>query len=260
MFKDKTVLITGSTSGIGLAIANAFAVQNANIILNGIESLDQIKPIFDELSRKTQGIVIYDAANVSNPVEVELMIARASEQFGSIDILVNNACIQHVSPIESFPVEKWDFIIALGLTSAFHTIRLALPGMRSKGWGRIINIASVHGLVASPEKAAYVAAKHGMVGLTKVVALETAKESITCNAICPGWVLTPLVQKQIEQKATAKGISIEEAECELLAEKQPSLTFTKPEELAALALFLCKDEASQMTGGAITMDGGWVSR
>ena len=187
-------------------------------------------------------------------------MTRIHQQFGAIDILVNNACVQHVSPIETFSTEKWEFILALGLSASFHTIRLALPGMRAKGWGRIINIASVHGLVASAEKAAYVAAKHGLVGITKAVALETARESITCNAICPGWVLTPLVQKQIDQRAITNGITVAEAEHDLLAEKQPSLAFVKPEELAALALFLCKDEAAQMTGSAITMDGGWMSR
>lgn len=260
MFKEKTVLITGSTSGIGLAIAEVFANQNANIILNGVESITEINPILEEMSRKTQGVVCYEKVNLTKPDEIEAMMTRIHQQFGAIDILINNACVQHLSPIETFPIEKWDFILALGLSATFHTIRLALPRMRAKGWGRIINIASVHGLVASAEKAAYVAAKHGVVGLTKVVALETAQEAITCNSICPGWVLTPLVQKQIDQRALAKGIAIAEAEHDLLAEKQPSLAFVKPEELAALALFLCKDEAAQMNGGAITMDGGWMSR
>lgn len=260
VFKNKTVLVTGSTSGIGLAIANAFAAQNANIILNGIESINEINPILEEMSRKTQGIVVYENVNLAKPDEIENMMTRIHQQFGAIDVLINNACVQHVSPIDSFPVEKWDFILSLGLSSVFHTIRLALPGMRARGWGRIINIASVHGLVASAEKAAYVAAKHAVVGLTKVVALETAQEAITCNAICPGWVLTPLVQKQIDQRAIAKGMSAAEAEHDLLAEKQPSLAFVKPEELAALAVFLCKDEAAQMTGNAIPVDGGWVSR
>jgi 3-hydroxybutyrate dehydrogenase len=260
VFKDKTVLITGSTSGIGFAIADAFASQNANIILNGIESISQINTVLDEMSRKTKGKVVYENVNLARPEEIEAMVTRVQQQFGAIDILVNNACVQHVSPVVDFPVEKWDLILGLGLSAAFHTIRLALPGMRTKGWGRIINIASVHGLVASAEKAAYVAAKHGMIGLTKVVALETAEESITCNAICPGWVLTPLVQKQIDQRSSAKGISISEAEHDLLAEKQPSLAFAKPEDIAALILFLCRNEAQQMTGGALTVDGGWVSR
>lgn len=260
MFKGKTVLITGSTSGIGRAIAEVFANQNANIILNGIESILEINPILEEMSRKTQGVVVYEKVNLAKPDEIEAMMQRICQQFGALDILVNNACVQHVCPVDSFPVEKWDFILSLGLSAAFHTIRLALPGMRAKGWGRIVNIASVHGLVASAEKSAYVAAKHGVVGLTKVVALETAQEAITCNAICPGWVLTPLVQKQIDQRAVAKGVKISQAEHDLLAEKQPSLAFVKPEELAALTLFLCKDEAAQMTGNAIPMDGGWVSR
>lgn len=260
MFKEKTVLVTGSTSGIGLAIANAFAAQNANIILNGVESISEINPIVEEMSRKTQGVVIYEKVNLAQTDEIEAMMTRIHQQFGAIDILINNACVQHVSPIETFSVEKWDFILALGLSATFHTIRLALPGMRARGWGRIINIASVHGLVASADKVAYVAAKHGVVGLTKVVALETAQEAITCNAICPGWVLTPLVQKQIDQRAITKGITVAEAEHDLLAEKQPSLAFVKPENLAALALFLCKDDAAQMTGSAITMDGGWMSR
>lgn len=260
MFKEKTVLITGSTSGIGYAIAEVFANQNANIILNGIESITEINQILEEMSRKTQGVVVYEKVNLAKPDEIESMMTRIHQQFGAIDILVNNACVQHISPIETFSTEKWEFILALGLSASFHTIRLALPGMRAKGWGRIINIASVHGLVASAEKAAYVAAKHGLVGLTKVVALETARESITCNAVCPGWVLTPLVQKQIDQRAITNGITVAEAERDLLAEKQPSLAFVKPEELAALALFLCKDEAAQMTGSAITLDGGWMSR
>lgn len=245
MFKEKTVLITGSTSGIGYAIAEVFANQNANIILNGIESITEINQILEEMSRKTQGVVVYEKVNLAKPHEIESMMTRIHQQFGAIDILVNNACVQHVSRIETFSTEKWEFILALGLSASFHTIRLALPGMRAKGWGRIINIASVHGLVASAEKAAYVAAKHGVVGLTKVVALETAQEAITCNAICPGWVLTPLVQKQIDQRAIAKGVTVSEAEQDLLAEKQPSLAFVKPGELAALALFLCKDEAAQ---------------
>ena len=260
MFKEKTVLITGSTSGIGHAIAEVFATQNANIILNGVESISEINPIMEEMSRKTQGVVVYEKVNLAKPDEIEGMMGRVCQQFGVIDILINNACVQHVCPIDSFPLEKWDLILALGLSAVFHTIHLALPGMREKGWGRVINIASVHGLVASPEKAAYVAAKHGVVGLTKVVALETAQDAITCNAICPGWVLTPLVQKQINQRAIAKGMSVAEAEHDLLSEKQPSLAFVKPEDLAALALFLCKDEAAQMTGNAIPVDGGWMSR
>jgi 3-hydroxybutyrate dehydrogenase len=260
MFNDKTVLITGSTSGIGRAIAEGFAAKNANIILNGIESITEVDTILGEMSRKTQGKVVYERANMADPEAIEQLMANVFEKFGAIDILINNACVQHVSPIESFPVEKWDLILSLGLSSAFHTIRHALPKMREKGWGRIINIASAHGLVASEQKAAYVAAKHGVVGLTKVVALEAALDNITCNAICPGWVLTPLVQKQIEAKAEKMGVSLEEAQHDLLHEKQPSMTFVKPEDLAAFALFLSSDAAAQITGSAMTMDGGWVSR
>ena len=260
MFRNKTVLVTGSTSGIGRAIAEGFAVQNANVILNGIELIEEVNTILDEMSSKTRGEVVYECANMASPDAIELMMKRSIERFGSVDILVNNACVQHVSPIESFPVEKWDLILSLGLSSAFHTIRHALPSMRQKGWGRIINIASAHGLVASVQKAAYVAAKHGVVGLTKVVALETAMENITCNAICPGWVLTPLVQKQIEAKAEKMGVSLSEAQHDLLQEKQPSMNFVKPEDLAAFTLFLSGDAASQITGSALTMDGGWVSR
>ncbi len=260
MFRNKTVLITGSTSGIGRAIAEGFAAQNANIILNGIELIEEVNMILDEMSRKTRGTVVYECANMADSDAIEIMMKRSIERFGSVDVLVNNACIQHVSPIESFPVEKWDIILSLGLSSAFHTIRHALPAMRQKGWGRIINIASAHGLVASVQKSAYVAAKHGVIGLTKVVALETATDNITCNAICPGWVLTPLVQKQIDEKAEKMGISLSEAQYDLLQEKQPSMAFVKPEDLAAFALFLSGDAASQITGSAMTMDGGWVSR
>lgn len=260
MFIDKTVLVTGSTSGIGRAIAEGFAAKNANIILNGIELISEVDTILDEMSRKTQGKVVYECANMADPKAIEMMMNRSIDQFGAIDILINNACIQHVSPIESFPVEKWDLILSLGLSSAFHTMRHALPKMREKGWGRIINIASAHGLVGSVHKSAYVAAKHGVIGLTKVVALETALDNITCNAICPGWVLTPLVQKQIETKAEKMGVSFEEAKHDLLHEKQPSMTFVKPEDLAAFALFLSGDAAAQITGSAMTMDGGWVSR
>ncbi len=256
MFEKKTVLITGSTSGIGYAIACIFASQNANIILNGIETIQQINPILEEMSRKTKGVVVYENVDLSKPNEIDQMMDRLIKQFGVIDIVINNAGIQYVSSIESFPIEKWDLILSLGLSAAFHTIRRALPGMRSNRWGRIINIASAHGLVGSVNKSAYVAAKHGLVGLTKVVALETAEQQITCNAICPGWVLTPLVQKQIDQKVALKGITLAEAELELLSEKQPSLAFVKPEDIAELAMFLCKDAAKQMTGAALSMDGG----
>jgi 3-hydroxybutyrate dehydrogenase len=197
---------------------------------------------------------------MSRPDQIEDLIRHTEASFGRLDILVNNAGIQHVAPIEEFPVERWDAVIAINLTSAFHTTRLALPGMRARNWGRVINIASAHGLVASANKSAYVAAKHGLVGMTKSVALETATTGITVNAICPGWVLTPLVQKQVDARAAAEGVSVEEAKKALLGEKQPSLQFTTPEQLGELAVFLCSEAASNIRGAAINVDGGWVAQ
>jgi 3-hydroxybutyrate dehydrogenase len=256
MLKGKTALVTGSTSGIGLGIARALARQGANIVLNGFGDAEGPKAEVAALGVK----VGYHAADMSKPADIEAMMHYATEMFGRVDVLVNNAGIQHVAKVEDFPAERWDSIIAINLTSAFHTSRLALPAMKKANWGRIINIASVHGLVASAEKSAYVAAKHGIVGLTKVTALETATTGITCNAICPGWVLTPLVQKQVDARAQAAGMSNEEAKKQLLAEKEPSLQFTTPEELGELAVFFCSAAAQNIRGVAWAMDGGWTAQ
>lgn len=256
MLKGKTALVTGSTSGIGLGIAKALAAQGANIVLNGFGDVDGPKAEVAALGAR----VAYHGADMSKPAEIEAMLTFAEEQFGRVDILVNNAGIQHVARVENFPPERWDAIIAINLSSAFHATRLALPAMQAAGWGRIINVASVHGLVASAEKSAYVAAKHGVVGLTKVTALENASTGITCNAICPGWVLTPLVQKQVDAKAAALGLSNEEAQKLLLGEKEPSMQFTTPEELGALAVFFCSPAGNNVRGVAWNMDGGWVAQ
>lgn len=256
MLKGKTALVTGSTSGIGLGIAKALARQGASIMLNGFGEVESAKAEVAALGVK----VGYHGADMSKPAEIEEMMKAAAAQFGRVDILVNNAGIQHVAPVEDFPPEKWDAILAINLSSAFHTTRLALPAMKAANWGRIINVASVHGLVASAQKSAYVAAKHGIVGLTKVTALETATTGITCNAICPGWVLTPLVQKQVDAKAAANGLTNEEAKKQLLAEKEPSLQFTTPEELGELAVFFCSAAAGNVRGVAWNMDGGWAAQ
>lgn len=256
----KTALVTGSTSGIGLGVAQALARAGANVVLNGLGEPRTIARIACEVARANGVDAIYSGADLSRPQEIETMMDEAIRRFGAVDILVNNAGIQHVAPVESFPVEKWDLILSINLSSAFHTARLALPAMRDKGWGRIVNIASAHGLVASPFKSAYVAAKHGIVGLTKVTALENAKANITCNAICPGWVLTPLVEKQIEARAKANNMSYDEASIDLLSEKQPSHRFVKIEELGHLALFLSSDLSSSITGTTISMDGGWTAQ
>jgi 3-hydroxybutyrate dehydrogenase len=256
MLKGKTALITGSTSGIGLGIAKALAAQGANIVLNGFGDVDGPKAEVAALGVK----VSYHGADMSKPAEIEAMIAYATQTFGGLDILVNNAGIQHVARVENFPVERWDAIIAINLSSAFHATRLALPAMLSKNWGRIINVASIHGLVASAEKAAYVAAKHGVVGFTKVTALENATTGVTCNAICPGWVLTPLVQKQVDAKAAVLKISNEAATKLLLGEKEPSMQFTTPEELGALAVFFCSPAGNNVRGVAWNMDGGWTAQ
>ena len=256
MLQGKTAVVTGSTSGIGLGIAKALAAQGANIVLNGFGDVEGPKAEIAALGVK----VSYHGADMSKPAEIEDMVKHAQTTFGSLDILVNNAGIQHVSRVENFPVEKWDAIIAINMSSAFHATRMALPGMLAKNWGRIINVASVHGLVGSAEKSAYVAAKHGVVGLTKVVALENATTGVTCNAICPGWVLTPLVQKQVDAKATAQGISNADATKQLLGEKEPSMQFTTPEELGALAVFFCSPAGNNVRGVAWNMDGAWAAQ
>ena len=256
MLSGKTALITGSTSGIGLGIAQALAAQGANIVLNGFGDVDGPKALVGAAGVK----VGYHGADMSRVSEIEAMMAYAAAEFGRVDILVNNAGIQHVAKIENFPVDKWDAILAINLSSAFHATRLALPAMQAANWGRIINVASVHGLVASAEKSAYVAAKHGLVGLTKVTALENATTGVTCNAICPGWVLTPLVQKQIDARAAAAGVSNDEAVKLMLSEKEPSLQFTTPKELGALAVFFCSGAGNNVRGVAWNMDGGWAAQ
>ena len=260
MLNGKTALVTGSTSGIGLGIAKALARQGANIVLNGFG--DSAGPLAEIAALGVR--VDYHGADMSRPEQISDMMSHAAQQFGRVDILVNNAGIQHVAPIEDFAPERWDAVIAINLSSAFHTTRLALPAMKAanggQGWGRIINVASVHGLVASVQKSAYVAAKHGLVGLTKVTALETATTGITCNAICPGWVLTPLVQKQVDARAAALGLSNEDAKRQLLGEKEPSMQFTTPEELGELAVFFCSPAANNVRGVAWNMDGGWAAQ
>ncbi|WP_066339466.1 3-hydroxybutyrate dehydrogenase [Azohydromonas lata] len=256
MLKAKTALVTGSTSGIGLGIAKCLARQGANIMLNGFGDSEAALAEVRELGVR----VAYHGADMSKPAEIEQMMQAAEAEFGAVDILVNNAGIQHVAAVEDFPAEKWDAIIAINLSSAFHTTRLALPGMKQRGWGRIINLASVHGLVASAQKSAYVAAKHGLVGFTKSVALETATTPVTVNAICPGWVLTPLVEKQVQARAQADGIELEEAKRRLLGDKQPSMQFTTAEQLGELAVFLCSGAADNIRGAAFNVDGGWVAQ
>jgi 3-hydroxybutyrate dehydrogenase len=256
MLKGKAALVTGSTSGIGLGIAKALAEQGANIMMNGFGEKDAAMA-----EVKAFGVEVdYHGADMSKPSEIEAMMHAAEKRFGAVDILVNNAGIQHVANVEDFPVDRWDAIIAINLSSAFHTTRLAMPGMKQRNWGRIINLASVHGLVGSAQKSAYVAAKHGIVGLTKVTALETAQTGVTCNAICPGWVLTPLVQKQVDARAEKDQVNNEEAKKRLLSEKQPSGEFVTPEQLAALAVFFCSPAATQIRGVAWNMDGGWAAQ
>ncbi|MGQ0600011.1 3-hydroxybutyrate dehydrogenase [Aquabacterium sp.] len=260
MLKGKTALVTGSTSGIGLGIAEKLAAQGANIILNGFGDVEAPKASV-MAAGQAHGIKVgYNGADMSKPAEIEALFNYAQAEFGGVDILVNNAGIQFVANVENFPIEKWDAIIAINLSSAFHTMRLAVPGMRAKNWGRIINLASAHGLVASAGKSAYVAAKHGLIGLTKSVALETATTGVTVNAICPGWVLTPLVQKQIDDRAAKGGITIDEAKKDLLGEKQPSLQFVTPEQLGDLAVFMCSPGADNVRGVAWNVDGGWVAQ
>ena len=260
MLKDKSVIVTGSTSGIGLGIARAFAAQGCNVMLNGFGDGAQIEKLRAAIAAEHKVTVLYSSADMSKAPEVSAMVDQVARRFGSVDVLVNNAGIQHVAPVEEFPVEKWDQILAINLSSAFHAIRTALPGMKSRNWGRIINVASAHGLVASPFKSAYVAAKHGLVGLTKTVALETAGKGITCNAVCPGFVLTPLVETQIQDRAKERGISREDAINNVILERQPSKEFVKIEEIAALTVFLAGEAAASITGAAYSIDGGWTAQ
>ena len=260
MFAGKSAVVTGSTSGIGLGIARSLAAAGANVMLNGFGEAREIERLRAGLAAEFKVKVAFNGADISKPEQIRAMVASATRELGAVDILVNNAGIQHTAPIENFADERWDAVIAINLSSNFHAIKAVLPQMKSRNWGRIINIASTHGLVASVEKVAYVAAKHGVLGLTKVVALETATSGVTCNAICPGWVLTPLVQKQIDDRAANEGVSAERAKAELLAEKQPSGEFATPEQIGALAVFLCSEAAAQIRGAALPVDGGWLAQ
>jgi 3-hydroxybutyrate dehydrogenase len=260
MLNGKSAIVTGSTSGIGLGIARALAGAGCNVTLNGFGDVFAIEHECKHIANDFGIKVAYSPADLSKPGEIAQMIDAATRDMGCVDILVNNAGIQYTAPIEAFPPERWDAVIAINLSSNFHAIRAVIPQMRQRNWGRIINIASAHGLVASVEKAAYVAAKHGVVGLTKVVALETATTGVTCNAICPGWVLTPLVEKQIEERAARENISIDEAKGNLLADKQPSREFATPEQIGALVVFLCSDAAAQIRGAVLPVDGGWTAQ
>jgi 3-hydroxybutyrate dehydrogenase len=256
----KSAVITGSTSGIGKGVADALAASGVNIILNGFGDTDAIEAQRADLEEKYGITAVYNGADMTKADEIRAMMAIAAEIFGSVDIVVNNAGIQHVSPIDEFPTEKWDAIIAINLTSAFHTTAAALPIMRKTGWGRVVNIASAHGLVASPFKSAYVAAKHGVLGLTKTTALETAQDGITCNAICPGYVRTPLVEAQIPDTAKARGITEEEVVRDVILSAQPTKSFVGLEELGALTVFLCSDAAKSLTGASLPLDGGWTAK
>jgi 3-hydroxybutyrate dehydrogenase len=260
MLKGKSAVVTGSTSGIGLGIARALAAQGTNVMLNGFGDAKEIETLRAELAAAHGVKVAYSAADMSKPPQIQAMIAEAEQASGTVDILINNAGIQHVAAVDEFPLEKWDQIIAINLSSVFHATRAALPGMKRRGWGRIVNIASAHGLVASPYKSAYIAAKHGVVGFTKTVALEVAKQGITCNAICPGYVLTPLVEKQIDDQGRTHAIPRAEVIDKVMLERQPSKAFVKIEEVAALAVFLCSDGAASITGTPVSIDGGWVAQ
>jgi len=259
MLKGKTALVTGSTSGIGLGIARTFGAQGANIVLNGFGEGKEIEALRRSLEAEYAIRALYDGADLSKPLEIDTMMERAHAAFGSVDVLVNNAGIQYVAPIDEFPVEKWNAILAINLTASFHTVRLALPAMKRNGWGRVINIASAHALVASPYKAAYVAAKHGIAGLTKTVALEVAEAGITVNAICPGYVWTPLVQKQIPDTAKARGITEEQVIKDVLLAAQPTKKFVQVEEVAAFAAFLASDRGASITGAVLPIEGGWTA-
>ena len=260
MLQSKAAVVTGSTSGIGLAIARAMAKEGANVLLNGFGNPDEIEATRAGIEAEFGVKAAYSAADMSKPAEIEGMIRQAEEAFGSVDVLVNNAGIQHVSPVEDFPLEKWDAIIAINLSSAFHTTRAAIPGMKRRGWGRIINTASAHSLVASPFKSAYVAAKHGIAGFTKTIALEVAAQGITVNCISPGYVWTPLVERQIPDTMKARGLTKEQVINDVLLEAQPTKQFVTVDQVAGLAVFLCSDAASNITGANLSMDGGWTAR
>ncbi|EKM99059.1 MULTISPECIES: 3-hydroxybutyrate dehydrogenase [Acidocella] len=257
--KDKVALVTGSTSGIGLGIARALAAEGADIMLNGFGDAGEIEKLRQDLEKEFSVKVGYDGADLSKPDQVAAIVKKTQDELGSLDILVNNAGIQFTAPVEDFPEAKWDAIIAINLSAVFYGMKAAIPGMKAKKWGRIINIASAHGLVASPHKVAYVAAKHGVVGATKVAAIETANDGITVNAICPGWVLTPLVQKQLEDRAKDAGTDVDTEKKKMLQETQPMLKFSTPEEIGALAVFLASDGAATITGTPISIDGGWTA-
>ena len=258
--RGKSAIVTGSTSGIGLAIARAFAAQGMNVLINGLGDQTQAKRVRAAIEKNFGVSTIYSAADMSKADEIAAMVEHAHNTFRTVDVLVNNAGVQHVSPIETFPTEKWHAIIAINLSAPFHAIRAVLPGMKKRQWGRIINIASAHALVASPFKSAYVASKHGVLGLTKTVALETAEHGITVNAICPGYVLTPLVEKQIPETARARGISEQEVVRDVLLHAQPTHQFVTAEQIGALAVFLCSDSGAQITGAAIPIEGGWTAQ
>jgi 3-hydroxybutyrate dehydrogenase len=258
--QGRNALVTGSTSGIGLAIARALAASGANVMLNGLGDADEIERMRRGLEEETGRRVLFDGANMLAPDEIAQMVARAESEFGSLDILVNNAGIQHVAPVEEFPLDRWDAILQINLSAAFQAIRAAVPGMKERRWGRIINTASAHALRASPYKSAYVAAKHGIAGLTKTVALELATQGVTVNAICPGYVWTPLVERQIPDTARTRGITEEEVKRDVMLGPQPTKEFVKVEEVAALACFLCRQEAASITGALLPIDGGWTAK
>ena len=259
MLKGKTAVVTGSTSGIGLGIAEGFAKEGINLVLNGFGDAAEIETIRAGLVSEFGIKVTYDGADMSKPEQIEAMMKKAAVDFGGVDILVNNAGIQHVCPVEDFPTAKWDAIIAINMSSAFHTTKMAIPYMKSKGWGRIINVASAHAMVASPFKSAYVASKHGIMGFTKTVALEVAEKGITCNAICPGYVLTPLVEKQIPDTAKARGMTEEQVKKDVLLAAQPTKQFVTTAQVAGTAIFLCSDSAASITGTNIMVEGGWTA-
>src|SRR6266516_276240 len=258
MLRGKAAIVTGSTSGIGRGIARALAKACADVMLNGLGEASAIESARAQIAKEFGVRVGFSAVDIASPVEIVRLIESATRELSRVDILANNVGILYTAPVEEFPLDRWDAIIAINLSSNFHTIRAALPQMRKRNWGRIINVASTQGLVASVDKVAYVAAKHGVVGLTKAVALETAKTEITCNAVCPGWVLTPLVEKQIRERASREKISVGQAKVDLLSEKQPSLQFATPEQIGALTVFLCSEAASQIRGTALPVDGGWT--